>query len=422
MSLTVRVLIGLVLGFIVGLIAADVGPLARLPVWIAPIGTMFINAIRMTVIPLVVSSLILGVASAPDARVVGRLGGTAAVLFVTIVLLSSIIGVVVAPAALALNAPDAASIEALRATAPAVDALERAKAVPTFTQWLIELVPINPVKAAADGSMLPLIVFSLLFGIALARVDSARRESLLRAVSGIQDATFVLVRWVLMAAPIGVFALAVPLAAAIGLQAVGAVAWYIAIVCVLCVLFMALVLYPLASVVGRIPMREFARAALPVQAVAISSRSSMASLPVMIDQLGARLGFSKDITGFLLPLSASVFRAGSGIGITGGVCFLAVLYGQPLSVGQLATVALTTTLMSFSIPGIPAGSIIAMVPVLLAAKLPVEGIAILIAVDAIPDMFRTTTNVTGTMAVAAMLGGRTRVSSSANTSRGAQRA
>ena len=407
-SLTLRVLVGLVLGFVVGLVAADVAWLASAARWIEPIGTIFINGIRMTVIPLVVSSLILGVASAPNGRSVGRLGGTAAVLFVLIVLLSSIIGVVVAPGVLALNAPDAANIAALKASVPAVNAVESAKAVPSFTQWLIDLVPINPVRAAADTAMLPVIVFSLVFGVALTRVDASRRESLLRATSGVQDASFILVRWILLLAPVGVFALAVPLAARVGLEAVGAVAWYMVAVSGLCVLFVTLVLYPLASVVGRVPLLAFARAALPVQAVAISSRSSMASLPVMIDQLGGKLGLSNEITGFLLPLSASVFRAGAGIGITGGVCFLAILYGSPLSFSTLATVAVTTTLISFSIPGIPAGSIIAMVPVLQAANLPVEGVAILIAVDAVPDMFRTTTNVTGTMAVAAMLGGRSR--------------
>lgn len=408
MSLTVRVLIGLILGFGVGLVAADVPQLARAATWIAPFGTIFINAIQMTVIPLVVSSLVLGVASAPDSRAVGRLGGRAAVLFILLVFASSVIGVVVSPGVLALNAPDAASIEALRASIPAVDAVERAKAVPSFTQWLVSLVPVNPIRAAADSAMLPLIVFSLGFGVAMTRVDAARRDGLMRAFAGLQDATFVLVRWILLLAPIGVFALAVPLAARVGLEAVRAIAWYMAVVSGLCVLFMALVLYPLASVVGRIPLRAFARAALPVQAVAISARSSMASLPVMINEFGGTLGLSKEITGFLLPLSSSVFRVGAGIGITGGVCFLAILYGSTLSLGTLATIAVTTTLLSFSIPGIPAGSIIVMVPVLQAANLPVEGVAILIAADAIPDMFRTTTNVTGTMAVAAMLGGRTR--------------
>jgi Na+/H+-dicarboxylate symporter len=267
-------------------------------------------------------------------------------------------------------------------------------------------VPVNPVKAAADGAMLPLILFSLLFGVALTRVAEPRRMALLRVVSGVQDASFVLVRWILALAPIGVFALTVPLAFRLGLEAAGAVFWYIVVVSLLCVAFVVLVLYPLATLGGRVSLREFARAALPVQLVAMSSRSSVASLAVMIEQFAPAMRMSKEIAGFLLPLSASMFRAGAGLGITGGVCFLALLYGETLSAAQLVTVAVTTALMSFSIPGIPNGSIIAMVPVLLAADLPVEGVGILIAVDTIPDMFRTTTNVTGTMAVASVLNTR----------------
>jgi Na+/H+-dicarboxylate symporter len=407
-SLTARVLLGLVLGFAVGLLISANPSLARVPGWIEPVGTIFINAIKMTVIPLVVASLIVGVASAPDPATVGRLGGRAALWFIGIVLVSAFIGVLVTPLALSVIEPDPARIEALRSSTAGAEFVERAKGIPKFSQWLTELVPVNPIRAAADTAMLPLIVFSVLFGAALMRVESARRQAMLLALQGVQDASFVLVRWVLIAAPVGVFALAMPLAARLGVSAAGAVVWYIGVVSALCVAFMALVLYPLACIGGRIAFRDFARAALPVQAVAMSSRSSMGSLPVMIEQLGGTLGFTREITGFLLPLSASVFRAGAGIGITGGVCFLAALYGVHLTVPQLATIALTTTLLSFSVPGIPAGSIIVMVPVLLAAHLPVEGVGILIAVDAIPDMFRTTTNVTGTMAVAAVLGGRNR--------------
>jgi Na+/H+-dicarboxylate symporter len=199
----------------------------------------------------------------------------------------------------------------------------------------------------------------------------------------------------------------------LGASAAGAVLWYIAVVSLMCVLFTAFVLYPLAIIAGRLSLRDFARAAAPAQAVAISSRASLATLPVMIERFGGQLQLSGDITGFLLPLSISTFRAGAGIGITGGVCFLATLYGVHLSVAQLATVALTTTLLSFSVPGIPAGSIIVMVPVLLAAGLPIEGIGILIGVDTIPDMFRTTTNVTGSMTVAAILGARQRAAQEA---------
>jgi Na+/H+-dicarboxylate symporter len=335
-------------------------------------------------------------------KTVGRLGGRAVALFVVLLLLSSFIGVAVTPVALSAVPADPAGLASLQSTGTA--AAESARAIPTFSEWLIALVPVNPVRAAADGAMLPLILFSVLFGLALGRIDIERRSRIIAGIGGIQDASFVLVRWILAFAPIGVFALTVPLAARLGLGAAGAVLWYIAVVSGLCVAFMAFVLYPMAAIFGRVPLREFARAALPVQAVAISSRSSMASLPVMIEEMGTKLRLPNAVTGFLLPLSASTFRAGAGIGITGGACFLAALYGVDLTVGQLAVIALTTTLLSFSIPGIPAGSIIAMVPVLLAAGIPVEGVGILIGVDTIPDMFRTTTNVTGTMAVATVLG------------------
>lgn len=409
MSLTVRVLLGLGLGFVVGLIAPSQPALAWLPSLVEPLGTLFINGIRMTVVPLVVSSLIVGVAAAPDPRVVGRIGGSALRWWLLIVGAAAVVGVVVVPAAFRLLPLDAAAMEALRAGAVAGDIAERAKAVPSFAQWVTELLPVNPVKAASDGAMLPLIVFSVLFGVALTRVAAEPRAAVLRVLEGIQEAALTLVRWVLQLAPIGVFALAVPLASRIGLAAAGAVLAYVGLVSVLCVLFAALVLYPVAVLVGGVPLREFVRAALPAQAVAMSSRSSLAALPAMIEGAATRLGLSREITGFLLPLSAATFRTGAGIGMTGGVCFIAALYGVDLTAAQLATVAVSTVLLSFSVPGVPAGSIIVMVPILVSVGLPVEGIAILIGVDTLPDMFRTTLNVTGTMAVATAIGGRERV-------------
>lgn len=409
MSLTTRVLLGLILGFALGLVVAAVPSLAPLPVWIEPVGTLFINGIRMTVVPLVAASLIAGVASAPDARAVGRLGGRAVAWFIGIVATSVTIGVLVLPVAFRLIGADPARAAAMRAGPSTADLAERAKAVPSLAQWVVGLLPPNPVQAAATDAMLPLIVFSVLFGLALTSVSAERRAPLLRFVETIRDVAFVLVRWVLVLAPIGVFALAVPLASRLGIAAAGAVAWYIGVVSVLCVLFMGLVLYPAVRVFGGVSIRDFARAALPVQAVAMSSRSSMASLPVMIERFGPALSLPANVTGFLMPLSASTFRAGAGIGITGGVFFLAALYGVQLSVAQLVTVGATTAVLSFSVPGIPAGSIIVMVPVLLAAGLPMEGVGMLIGVDTIPDMFRTTTNATGTMAVSAILGARERI-------------
>jgi proton glutamate symport protein len=300
---------------------------------------------------------------------------------------------------------DPASTVALRAGASelAGAAQEGAQRLPTFVQWLIDLVPSNPIRAAADGAMLPLIVFSLLFGVALLRLDVERRRPIISFFEGVAEAMLVLVRWVLVLAPIGVFALAVPLAARMGLAAAGALIGFVILVSSVSVAFMALVLYPSASVVGRVPLGAFARAIAPAQAVAFSSRSSLAALPAMIEAAETRLHFPPEISRFLLPLSASVFRAGSGVGLTVSVLFVARLYGVDLTLTQTVTVIATVLLTSFSVPGIPNGSIIAMVPVLVAAGIPVEGIGILLSIDTIPDMFRTTTNVTGHMTAAAIL-------------------
>ena len=404
MSLTVRVLLGLVAGLAVGFAVNASPDLRGIVPWIEPLGSIFINAIRMTVVPLVVASLVVGVAGASDARAIGRVGWRALVLFVALVLAGAVFGAIVAqPMLTRMIDPGTAGAIAGGASELAGSAQEGAQRLPTFAQWLIDLVPSNPIRAAADGAMLPLIVFSLLFGVALLRLDPDRRRPIIGFFEGVAEAMLVLVRWVLVLAPIGVFALAVPLAARMGLAAAGALAGFVVLVSAMSVAFMALVLYPAASAIGRVPLGTFARAIAPSQAVAFSSRSSLAALPAMIEAAETRLGFPPEISRFLLPLSASTFRAGSGVGLTVSVLFVARLYGVDLSVAQIATVIATVLLTSFSVPGIPNGSIIAMVPILVAAGIPVEGIGILLSIDTIPDMFRTTTNVTGHMTAAAIL-------------------
>jgi Na+/H+-dicarboxylate symporter len=224
----------------------------------------------------------------------------------------------------------------------------------------------------------------------------------------ISEAALTLVRWILELAPIGVFALAVPLAARLGVSAAGAVLYYIVVVAVLTTGFSLLVLYPLASIGGRVPILEFARAALPAQAVAMSARSSLASLPAMMESARTRLGLPEEIVSFFLPLAASTYRMGGAVGQVIGVVFLARLYGTPLGPTQLASVVVTVVLATFSVPGIPAGSIVIMAPVLMSAGIDMAGLGILLGVDTIPDMFRTTCNVTGDMAAATVLGGRNR--------------
>lgn len=404
MSLTLQVLLALIAGLAVGLgiAGSDASAAQTTLAVLEPIGTLFINAIRMTVIPLVVSTLIVGVSSAPDPRAVGRIGARALVIFVVVLSAASAMGVLIGAPLFAAFPLEASAVEALRATAQDVSVSGTAQ-VPTLTQWIIGLVPVNPIKAAADGAMLPLILFSVLFAAALTRIAPDRRAAVVKVFEGIQDASLVLVRAILAFAPIGVFALAVPLAARMGIAAAGALVTYIVIVSGICILFMGLVLYPAAVILGRIPLREFAKAALPAQGIAFSSRSSLAALPAMLESVRDTLKLPPVIGSFFIPLAASMFRAGAGIGQTVGVLFIAKLYGVDLGTAQLLTIAVTSVITSFSVPGVPGGSILVMIPVLMSAGIPVEGIGILLGVDTIPDMFRTTTNVTGHMSAAVIL-------------------
>jgi len=410
-SLTWRVLVGLLAGFLIGLTLAQVpSSTSATTISVADtIGTLFINLIRMTVIPLVVSMLIASVGSVAASRTLARAGGRAALLAVGLLIGAAIVTIAIAQPVLAGIHVDSVAARALGATTTELHGPLTSARPSSLTpgrgpgQWLIDLVPQNPIRAAADGAMLPVIIFAVLFALALARVEEARRAPVLRVVDGIAGAMQTLVAAVLQLAPIGVFALAIPLAARLGFAAAGAVAAYIALVVTLTVLVAALFLYPVGIVMGPLTARQFVDFCAPVQAVAFASRTSLAALPVMVES-AERANLPQVVSRVIVPLGASVFRLGAAVAQPVGVLFLARLYGVTLGPAELASIVFTVVLTSFAVPGIPFGSIIAMVPVLNAANVPVEGIGILLAVDTIPDMFRTTENVTGTMALAAVLG------------------
>lgn len=402
MTLAIRVLAGLVAGFLLGLaLAGSSSPVAATTIAIlAPVGTIFVNLIRMTVIPLVVSMV---VASVGGMTVSGALGRTVVrALVISIVLLS-----IAAVGSLLIALPIFASLQIDQAAALALGGAGAASpgAVPpatgTLAQWFVALVPQNIFQAAADGAMVPLILFAVLFGLALARVDAARRDAVLRVAQGIADTMQRIVFWILALAPIGVFALAVPLASRLGLGAAGAVLAYVALVVALTVVAVAL-LYPIGVVAGRMSFSAFVSYCAPAQAIAFASRSSLAALPAMVAS-AERAELPPGASRVVLPLALAVFHFGAAVAQTVGVVFLARLYGVTLAPPQLATIVFAVVLATFAVPGIPGGSIIAMVPVLAAANLPLDGIGILLAVDTIPDMFRTTANVTGALTLTTLL-------------------
>jgi Na+/H+-dicarboxylate symporter len=412
MSLTTRVLIALVVGVAAGIgIASSGSPmLARGAMAIEPLGTLWINAIRMTVIPLVVGSLIVGITSAPNASAIGRVGRGAIVFFIVTLFVGAGYAALLAPFLIDRIPLDPAAIASMQASAKTASGTvaQSANNIPTFTRWLVDLVPANPIKAAADGALLPIIVFTLLFGLALLTLPAERRDPVVAFFQGLGDAALAVVRWVLQLAPIGVFALALPLATRMGASAAGALAGFVAAVIVITVSFCVVILYPIAVIGGRVQLAQFSKAILQSQAVAFSSRSSLAALPAMIESARTRLGLPAEISGFFLPLAASTYRVAGAVAQPTAVLFIARLYGVELTATQMLSVVLTVVPTTFSVPGIPAGSIIVMVPILMGAGLPAEGIGVLLGIDAITDMFRTAANVTGDMAGAVVLGRRER--------------
>ena len=398
MRSTTAVLIALIAGLALGAAAAA----AKNPAFVAiatalsPIGTLWTNAVRMTVIPLVTALVIAGVAATADLPRIGRVGVRAVVLWVGLLIGSGVFAVLVAvPALQGLTiAPDVAA--SLRASVADVHAAP----MPSLVERLLDMVPANPLRAAVEGAMLPVVVFALIFAVAVMQLDADRRAAVTRVAQSVVDAMFVVVGWVLAVAPIGVFALALGLGARMGAAAAGALVYYMAVVSGALFAVM-LAIYPVVWLLGRVSPRRFAAAAAPAQAVALSTRSSLAALPAMLT--GARkLDSDPTLSGVVLPLAVSLFRLNVPAAWVVGALFLGKLYGVELDWTTLLGLVVTATVISFSVSGTPSASLFLMAPMLVDLGLSAEGVGILIAVDVIPDLFKTTANVTGHLATVAI--------------------
>ena len=411
---SVRVLLALVVAITLGLLiaASNDARLVGLADQLVPIGTLWVNAIRMTVIPLVVSLLVTGVASTTDVAAIGRLGARTVIVFL---LLPAGMAVVMMPIIATVFAwlPPAASRPPLPPGASEAASQVVASEAPTLAAWLTSLIPSNPVAAAAEGAMVPLIIFTLLFALALTRVAAPARNALLNLVQAVAETMLTLVGWVILAAPIGIFALILPLAAHAGSALVGGIGFYIAAYSILSIVA-TLLLYPATAVFGGVSIKRFARAALAPQLIAFSSSSSIASLPALVASAETELGLPKRTTGFVLPLAVSTLKVAGPVSWTVGALFIGWFYGINLGVRELTTVAFAAVFLAFAAPGVPRGAFIMLTPLLLAVGLPAEGVGILIAVDALPDVFATVLNVTGDLAAAAIVSRQRGAESSSN--------
>ena len=404
MSLSARVILSLFAGFGSGIAiaAADVAALERVALSLEPIGRLWLNALRMTVVPLVVALLITAAASASETASTGKLAARALWLFFVFMSAAALLSALLVPVALGAFPVDADAAAALLAGAR--QATSAVPELPHLRDFFINIVPTNPFAAASAGEMLPLVVFALAFGFAASRIDVRRREPLLGFFQSVVDSLFVLVRWILIIAPLGVFVLALGVGLRGGIGAAGAIAYYVVLVCSLSIL-VTLLLYPVAVFVAGIGLSRFARAVAPAQVVAFSTQSSVASLPAMIDRTQAFLKIPTRIAGIVLPLAVSLFRISSPPVNLAVVIFVAHVYGVPLDSARIATGAVVAVLTNFAVVGFP-GQIsffIAIAPICMAMGVPVELLPLLLAVDVIPDIFRTVGNVTADMTVTALV-------------------
>lgn len=384
MNLTVRILAALLAGLASGFVLATVQP-AAVPAVTATtdvIGTLWLNGIRMTVIPLVIALLLSSVTSAADPATLQRVGTRTGRVFLLLIM-----GIVAATMALALTAlqfwPPA--LRPLTAAAPAL------APPPPFSQWLISLIPANPLKSATDGAMLPLIIFTLLVAFALLRLPALQRQPVVQLFQTLADVMLVILRWVLWVAPVGVFAVSLSLAARQGLSAL---AFYVGMLTTI-VILITLALYAVAVLWSGIPLRRFAAALAPAQSVAGPTLSSLAALPLLVDGAERILGYPRATAGLVLPLTVSILRPAAPVAQIVASLFTAQWNGILLSPVDLLTLAAVVTLMSFATPGVPNASFLVMIPVFQSIGLPIEGIGLMLAVDVLPDFAKTILNVTG---------------------------
>ena len=406
MSQTARVLTGLVAGIVFGIGLAWLAPELglRIAALVEPFGKLWLNALQMTVVPLVFALVVVGINQASDAAHSGRVARRAIVSFVVLLTLAASMAALLAPLVLSLLQPDPAVAAALRGHAAEVP-----RDAGSWADALVAIVPSNAVAAAAASAMLPLVTFALFFGFALTRLDAAPRAQVVGFFKAISDAMIVIVHWVLWAAPLGIFALVLALTARAGLGMLQALGIYILLECAL-YLLAVLLLVVVAVTLGRQKLGHYLSGLVPVQVVAASTQSSLATLPAMLDSAQNKLGYPARVAGLVLPMAVSLFRVTSPIQYIATACFIAWALGVDLSAAQLATGVALAVLVSMGSVGLPGQAIFLAtnLPVTQAMGLPIAPLPVLMAVDAIPDVLATVGNVTGDMTATAVVAGRSR--------------
>jgi proton glutamate symport protein len=375
---------------------------------IEPIGTVFIRLIMMIVIPLIVASLILGTASLGDIRRLGRLGGKTVAFYLVTTAAAVTMGLLVSNIVRPGSRIDPATRDEIAAAfeSDAASRVALADQRPSVAETLLNMVPSNPFRSAADGELLPLIIFSIIFGAALSLVARDRRESVLLFFNGVNDTVMVIIDWIMRLAPYAVFALVGAVVSRFGLDLLRSLLIYTLVVATGLGLHLLITYMTILRVLGGINPLTFARRIMEVPLVAFSTSSSSATLPVTMEVAQEKLGVSRETASFVLPLGATINMDGTALYQAVAVMFIAQIYGIPMGVTEQLTIVLTATLASIGAAGVPSAGIITLIMVLHSVGLGAQtqtGIALILGVDRILDMLRTAVNVTGDLTASVVI-------------------
>ena len=403
------VLLALIVGLVGGIVATKSGDGIREPLIqiTSIVGELWLNALKMTVIPLIVALLITGIARTADAARGGRIATVSIAYFLIIFLASAILGAFFTPVLTAIFPLPASAADAMQAGLASIGNSAASAAVPSAEDFVRNVVPSNVIAAASNGDVLPLVMFTLVFALAVTRVRDQQRKTLVGFFEGISDTLLVVIGWVLAIAPIGVLALAFGLGATAGGGAFAALGYYILLVSGIGVI-VTLASYPVAVLAGGLKLGTFSRAVIAPQSVAFSTRSSLASLPAML--ASARiLNIREEVADVTLPMAVALFRA------TGPAMNLAVLFyiaewmGLEPNLPHAIAAVFVAVLMSLSAVSLPGeiSFVSSIAPIGIALGIPLAPLALLIAVEMVPDIIRTLGNVTMDVAVTAAVDRRT---------------
>ena len=384
------ILVAMVAGVAVGALVGSEAEMFK------PLGTLFIQLIKMLVVPLVAISIISGAASLGSSRSAGKIGLTS----IGYILITTVISIVIAIAAGLIFEPGAGlSVENIEALIPKGADAGTATEL-SFWDTIIGMIPTNPIQAFAEGNILQIIVFGLFLGFGIAAIGEEKRTKVVNGLNYILEALIWCIGKVMWIAPLGVFGLMAEATGTFGFDILLKVAnllW----VDLLAVLLMGIAVYPMTVMFfSNVGVKEFFRTMLRPQIVAFSTASSMATLPVTMNACD-KMGISKEVTGFVTPLGATINMTGNAIYYTLVALFFAQIYGIELGIAQYTAIAVTASLGSIGQAGVP-GPTLMVVAVLAAAGIPIEGLPLLYALDRIFDMIRTVLNITGDAACAAV--------------------